>query len=282
MPETILIVGASGLLGHQGFLEARRRFGEKVHGIYRTPRADLKSFPNLHALDLLDTGSVKRLILSLKPAAVVNCAGVVKRICGDPYEAITINAAFPHLLANLVRPWNGRVLQVSTDCVFSGKKGGYTENDAPDADDLYGQSKRLGEISEAPHLTIRTSFIGYELETERGFLAWFLSSKGTIRGFRNVIWSGLTARYFAALLNELLFRREVNGLLHVAAEPIDKYSLLCLMAEVFGRRDIFIQPVDEPKENRSLKALRLRSFGISIPLIKEQLVQLRASQKNDG
>lgn len=275
MNDVILVVGAGGLAGHEVFWEARRRHGDRVHGTYRTPRLDPKRTPNLHSLDLLDFRAVQDFILTLKPRYVINCAGIVKRICHDPYEAITVNSAFPHFLKKLLSGWGGRLLQLSTDGVFSGKKGNYSEVDPPDPQDLYGRTKLMGEVCDPPHLTIRTSFIGYELGTERGFLSWFLAQKGTVQGYRRVIWSGLTHRFLAQMVNDLLFREDMTGLLHVSGESISKHDLLLLAAEAFDKRDVEIKPVDTPAANYSLNGSKLRRYGFSVPSIREMLLELR-------
>ena len=193
MKARILVLGASGLLGFPTFLEGRRRHGGKAQGTYRTLPGVLEGFEGLHPLDLRDFAAVRRLLEELRPEVVINCAGIVKAVCSDALEAITVNSALPHFLAGVLEKQGGRLLQVSTDCVFSGCRGKYSETDLPDPEDLYGRSKLLGEVVTAPHLTVRTSFIGFEPRTQRGLLAWFLAQEGSIRGFRKAIWSGLTA-----------------------------------------------------------------------------------------
>ena len=275
MKARVLILGASGLLGYPSWLEARERWGEIVHGTYRTLLPVLEGASPLHRLDLRDGEAVASLLRRLRPKVVVNCAGIVKAACDDAYSATLVNAAAPHLVAECLKPWNGRLVQVSTDCVFSGRHGGYSENDVPDPVDLYGRSKLLGEVTAAPHLTVRTSFIGFEPATARSLLAWFLGQQGRVQGYRAAIWSGLTADHLARILVDLADRPDVTGLLNVAGDAIDKDSLLRLLATVFDRADLRIVPADEPRIDRSLDASRLRQLGVRPAALPEMLRDLR-------
>ena len=168
---------------------------------------------------------------------------------------------------------------MSTDCVFSGRRGGYSEGDLPDPVDLYGRTKLAGEVMESPHLTIRTSFIGLESAEPNGLLSWFLAQQGALRGFRQAIWSGLTADALAEILASLANRRDVTGLLHITGEVIDKFHLLHLAAEVFEKTDVHIEPVDEPVCDRSLVSHRLSSLGIQVSSLRTMLVDLRRNGK---
>ena len=275
MRPEVLVLGASGLLGFPTFLEARRVFGDRVAGTFRSRPPALDGLPHLHSLDLGNRAAVEALLRELRPRLVIGCAGVVKSVCNDAYEAITINAAAPHLVARVLGEWNGRLVQVSTDCVFSGRRGPYAEGDPPDGDDLYGRSKILGEVVDPPHLSARTSFIGFEPHDRRGLLGWFLGERGTVRGFRRALWSGLTADRLAVILVELARRREVTGILHVAGEAVSKDHLLRLLAEIFAKDDVIVEAVDEPRIDRRLDASRLQELGIAIPPLRAMLEELR-------
>lgn len=277
-----LILGASGLLGFPTFLEARRRHGDEAAGTYRTLPPALREGGGLHPIDLEDATATEALLMELRPEVVINCAGIVKSVCDDALEAVRVNAALPHLLAKILARWQGRLVQVSTDCVFSGRRGDYAEDDLPDPEDLYGRSKLLGEVVEPPHLTVRTSFIGFEPRTRRGLLDWFLAQEGTVRGFRKAIWSGLTADRLAVVLNDLAERREVTGLLHGAGESIDKDTLLRQLARVFGKENVEIEAVDEPVIDRSLDGRRLARLGIEVPTMEEMLTGLRRWGEEHG
>ena len=175
--------------------------------------------------------------------------------------------------------WGGRLLHVSTDCVFSGDRGGYRESDLAHPVDLYGRTKLAGEVTESPHLTVRTSFVGLEHENAKGLLGWFFSRKGEVYGFRKVIWSGLTTEALAEVLVSLVERGEVNGLLHIAGEPIDKFRLLCLAAEIFGKADVRVNPIDDPVCDRSLRSDLLAGLGIHVPSIRAMLEDLKDSAR---
>lgn len=270
-----LVLGASGLLGHQVYEEYARRYGRDVHGIFRTRKPNLSHPENLHPLELLDSKSVEAFLRKLKPKTVINCAGIVRSLCFDSDEVMAVNSAVPHLIAKTIEEWGGRLVQVSTDCVFSGKKGNYSETDVADPTDLYSRSKLLGEVCHSPHLTVRTSFIGYELGTRRGLLEWFLAQKGKVKGFRRAVWSGLTSNAAAGVLAGLVSREDITGLLNVSGEAIDKYSLLQLIADVFDKRDVTVKPVDEPVVNLSLQNQKLTACGFSIPSVKNMLVGLK-------
>ncbi len=282
-----MILGASGLLG-RAVLEAALAAGKhEVHAVARRPLAggagsENGGAPTLHTLDLREDAAFAALLARLRPALVLNCAGIVKALCDDALEAILVNAAAPHRLARALAPWGGRLVQVSTDCVFSGRRGGYREEDEPDPQDLYGRSKLLGEVTEPPHLTVRSSFIGFEVGSCRGLLDWFLGQQGRVRGFRQAIWSGLSAPALARVLLELAERPEVRGLLHAASDAIDKHSLLHLIAHEFGKTDVRLEAVDSPSIDRSLDASRLRGLGIEVPTVAAMVAELAHTRQPAG
>jgi len=188
-------------------------------------------------VDASDLDSVRRAIGEVRPAIVVNCIGVIKQDPGveDAVNTISVNSLFPHVLARECARQNAKLIQISTDCVFSGRRGHYSESDLPDPSDLYGRSKLLGEVTQAPHLTLRTSIIGHELGTARSLVDWFLSQSGQVKGFARAMYSGLTTTEFARVLAGVVFpRNEITGLFHVAATPISKFELLSLVALEYG------------------------------------------------
>jgi len=176
-----------------------------------------------------------------------------------PIPSITINSLLPHKLAELAARWGGRVIHFSTDCVFNGKRGGYLEGDFSDAEDLYGKTKFLGEVTAANALTLRKSVIGRELAEHQSLLDWLLAhNHGTVRGYRRVIYSGVTTNHLAELVASIIQERSgLNGLYQVASEPISKYDLLCLLREAY-RLDVRIEPDDLEVSDRSMKCDRLR------------------------
>ena len=200
--------------------------------------------------------TVQRAITSVRPDVVINCIGIVKQAAAahDAITSISINSLLPHRLAALCRTEGARLIQISTDCVFSGRAGRYTEDDLPDPVDLYGRSKLLGEVADGDCLTVRTSIVGRELVGANGLLEWFLAQEGSVRGFRRAIFSGLTAEALARLLAAVVCdHRGLTGIRHVAAQPISKFDLLCMLKRAY-HAPLEIVPDDEFVCDRSLDA----------------------------
>src|SRR5262249_41426173 len=150
--------------------------------------------------------------------------------------AIQINSLFPHQLRDLCEDLGARLIHFSTDCVFSGHTGNYRESDVPDATDVYGRSKLLGEVTEAPGLTLRTSIIGLELSHHASLIEWFLAQRGAIKGFRRAIYTGITTTEMGRLIDRVLQRHsDLHGVWHVASASITKYDLLVKLARALGR-----------------------------------------------
>lgn len=262
----ILILGATGMLGsalvgafarhgsHEVVATARRPMGENE--IAAGPNCSLRVEPQIVNADRLT-----EVLKELRPDAVINCIGIIKQLdeAKDPLVAIPINAVFPHRVSHLCGLAGARLVHISTDCVFSGFKGNYRESDFADADDLYGRTKLLGEVTAAPHaVTLRTSIIGHELASSLSLVDWFLAQTGQTKGFTRAIFSGLpTVELADIIINTVLPRPDLHGLYHVSAAPIDKYSLLKLLAAAYGKQ-IEITPVDEPVIDRSLDSSRFR------------------------
>jgi dTDP-4-dehydrorhamnose reductase len=237
----VLVLGATGMLGHRLVAELRARFA-----VSATVRGEPPAgAPFLTGANLVggvaaeDFETVVRAVGAVRPEAVVNCIGIVKQLAAakDPIPSITVNALFPHRLARLCRAAGARLIHLSTDCVFSGTKGvPYTEDDPPDPPDLYGRTKLLGEVAGPGSLTLRTSMIGRELRNRAGLVEWFLGNRGgSVRGFASALYTGLTTPVLARLLADLLeFHPPLDGLYHVAAEAISKYALLQLIDGAFG------------------------------------------------
>lgn len=237
----VLVLGAAGMLGHRVMLDLASRFD--LVGTVRGPAAAHAGHPVLGRMRLLggviadDVAGVERAIAEVHPAAVVNCIGVIKQLpaARDPLPAIAINALFPHQLARACRSAGARLVHISTDCVFSGRKGRYTEDDPSDAEDLYGRTKYLGEVDGPGCVTLRTSIIGRELKGHVGLVDWFLSQRGrTVGGYARAIYTGFTAQRLAGLIGDLLERHpEIEGLWQVSSDPISKYELLDLLNRAF-------------------------------------------------
>ena len=204
--------------------------------------------------------SVTELLSRVQPNLVINCVGLIKQLAeaNDAIAAIKINALLPHQLARQCRQVDARLIHVSTDCVFSGAKGMYTEQDLPDAQDLYGRSKLLGEVDYDNAITLRTSIIGHEINSHHGLVDWFLSQTGEVKGYRKAVFSGLPTVELARVIRDFVIPNSaLHGTYHVSASPINKYELLKLVAEVYNK-PIAIVPDDNLTINRALTSARFK------------------------
>ena len=280
----ILVLGATGMLGNA----MMRVFGERddfdLSGSVRStatvnllpPRLQKAIIPGV---DVENPDQLAGLFDRVRPDVVVNCVGIVKQLeaAEDPLTAIPINALLPHRLARLASLSNARLIHFSTDCVFSGARGGYVETDVSDAYDLYGRSKFLGEVAGAGCLTVRTSIIGHELTGRQGLVEWFLSQSGVVNGYTRAIFSGLPTVALSKVVRDVILpKEELSGVWHVGSDPVSKYDLLKLVASAYGR-DLEIVPVDAPVIDRSLDSSRFRSATGYVPPSWPELVdEMRA------
>jgi dTDP-4-dehydrorhamnose reductase len=259
----VLILGVTGMLGNAVYksfasdqkfeawgtlrsASGRRFFGDAARHL-------------IDGVDVTNLDSVAAALDAVRPDVVINAVGVIKQlaIANDPLVILPINAMFPHRLSALCAQAGARMVQLSSDCVYSGRGGNYSESDLSDAEDLYGKSKYIGEVHDLPHvITIRTSGIGRELESRNGLLEWFLSQTGTVKGFSKAIYSGLPSVELARVLREFVLPHpELNGLYHVSSKPISKLDLLTLIADVYDKK-ITIEPDDVVHVDRSLDSRR--------------------------
>lgn len=262
----VLIVGASGMLGNAALRLFAHSEGFSAVGTVRSARAarllpaELQPFL-IDGVDVDQYDSLARGIDMARPDVVINCVGVVKQLAAadDPLTALPLNALLPHRLARLCGIAGARLVHVSTDCVFSGAKGRYLESDFPDAHDLYGRSKYLGEVDYPQAVTLRTSIIGHELEGARSLLCWFLAQREGIRGYTRAVFSGLPTVELARVIRDFVLPTpELRGLYHVSSAPISKYDLLQLLAQAYGK-SIDIAPDDQLVIDRSLNSERFRA-----------------------
>ena len=251
----VLILGGTGMLGHKLY----QHLDDAFVTVRSQPR-DLQRL-GLYCPDQIvagvqatDIGSVERAIDRVGPDAVVNCIGIVKQhpLASDPAACTAINAEFPHLAARACRERGVRFVHVSTDCVFDGQKGNYNEQDSPNATDIYGQTKALGEVT-GKALTLRTSIVGREIANGTGFVEWFLSNRGgSVKGFTNAVFSGVTTQELSRVIANVLHDHPtLTGLYHVASTPIDKCSLAKLLNERFETKTA-IEPDGALRLDRSL------------------------------
>ena len=257
----ILVFGASGMIGSAMFRVLSAKTGWQVWGTLRS--ADAKRYFSSDQQDKLVPGvdvekqdALVRLFARVQPDVVLNCIGLTKhhKDAEDPLLALTLNAQLPHRMADLCDVTGGRLIHVSTDCVFAGTKGNYAEGDATDASDVYGKSKNLGEVDYPHAVTLRTSTIGHELQSAYGLLEWFLAQQGCCKGFSRAIFSGIPNTEFARVVRDVVIPRlDLHGLYHVGAAPIGKYELLQLIAKVYGKQ-IDIVRDDDFSIDRSLNS----------------------------
>ncbi|NTV12500.1 MAG: SDR family oxidoreductase [Desulfobulbaceae bacterium] len=262
----ILVLGAAGMLGNAMLRVLSEQADWQVWGTLRAAGAK-RYFPEaladrlLVGVDVEQPDSLHQAFLKVRPQVVINCIGLVKQLADaeDPLQAIPINALLPHRLARLCELVGARLIHPSTDCVFSGAQGNYREADFPDAHDLYGRSKLLGEVGYPHTVTLRTSIIGHELQSAHGLVGWFLAQEGQCHGYSRAIFSGLPTVELARVIRERVIPRpELRGVYHVAAAPIAKYELLQLVAEVYKKK-IAIIPSAHLVIDRSLNADRFHA-----------------------
>jgi dTDP-4-dehydrorhamnose reductase len=265
-PTRVLVLGATGMLGNAVYRLFSASDGFETFATARSanllPRfAEARRSNIVIGVDVENTDVMAKVFAEHRPDVVINCVGVVKQLSNakDPLVSIAINSMLPHRLSALCALSGARFVHVSTDCVFNGQKGGYHETDAPDATDLYGRTKLLGEV-DAPHaITLRTSIVGRELAGNHSLIDWFLSQKAPIKGFRRAIFSGLPTCELARVIRDLVIPApQLHGLYHVSSDPIDKYTLLCLVAMRYGS-STRIDPDDDFAIDRSLNSDHFKS-----------------------
>jgi dTDP-4-dehydrorhamnose reductase len=279
----ILIFGGTGMLGHQFARQWREKFD-----VRSTVRSDVSKYIKagvfekdavICPVNAEEVNSVREAVKVVQPDVIINCIGIIKQLptSKNVIQTLMVNSIFPHRLAEIARDNNARLITISTDCVFNGKKGNYTEEDVSDAEDVYGKSKNLGEIDAENCLTIRTSIIGRELETAHSLVEWFLSNRGgKVRGFTNAIYTGFPTIVLADIIADLLVNyKNLSGLYHVSGEPIDKYRLLCLIRDAY-RLDVEIKPFDDFRIDRSLDSTKFRAATGFVPDNWEKMVKKMA------
>lgn len=276
----VLVLGATGMLGNAVLRFFFASPGYRVYGSVRSPRAlrllsrDLQSSV-ITGVDVENIDSLTRLFASVQPNVVINCVGLVKQLpeADHPLAAISINALLPHRLARLCEMAGARLVHMGTDCVFSGAKGMYVEADAADAKDLYGRSKYLGEVDYPHAISLRTSIVGHELDGARSLIGWFLAQEGSVKGYKRAIFSGLpTVEVARVIRDHVIPHPELHGLYHLSAEPINKFDLLTLVAQTYGKT-IDIDADEQLVIDRSLDSTRFRRATGFAPKLWSELIK---------
>lgn len=271
------------MLGHKAWQTFAPRF--ETYATFRGNAEEYRSFGifdesrAVGGVAAENFDSVARAFGVVQPNVVVNCIGIVKQDASakDPIASIAVNSLFPHRLAELCATRRARLIHLSTDCVFSGRKGNYSEDDLPDAVDLYGRTKLIGEVADERCLTIRTSMIGRELKGTHGLLEWFFAQRdGRVRGFKRAMFSGFTTQALAEVIGKIIVEQpELSGVWHVAAEAISKFDLLTLVKQTYGLA-IEIEPDETFICDRSLDGSRfLETTGIQVPSWPEMIKAMR-------
>ncbi len=272
----LLILGGEGMLGHKVFQTLSPRFDtwatfQQAGGawVYYPMYERAESTRLLTGVNAMNFETIVRAFARAKPDVVINCIGIIKQLkaAKDPVISILLNSLFPHRLADLCAATGTRMFHMSTDCVFSGRKGNYTEADVSDAEDLYGRTKLLGEVDRSGCLTIRTSIFGRDFVKNSALLEWFLSQRGKdIKGYTRAIYTGFPTQVLARIMGDLIEGHpDLSGLYQVASAPISKYDLLVKIRDAMGL-PIEITPDAEFFCDRSLDAARfIATTGYSIP-----------------
>lgn len=267
----VLILGAKGMAGHVMVEHFRSLPGVSV---YRTTR-DRTDSDSLY-LDACDEEHLIKLMEVVRPDVTINCIGLLNEEAANrEQEAMQVNALLPHRLRRLADKTGGRLVHISTDCVFKGTKGSYAEEDLPDGDSVYAKTKAMGEVRSTPHLTIRTSIIGPEWKDGIGLFHWFMKQQGKIFGYRQVAWNGVTTVQLAKSVERLL-AEGTSGLVHLTAPAtISKYELLRQLQILFNKEDVQIVPVDAPVLDRTLRNTRA-DMRLTIPDYPAMLLEMKA------
>ncbi len=284
----ILILGGSGMLGHKLVQRLSAKFE-----VWTTLRDNLSNYQHFNLYNAARTfdkinveniESVEDVVSTVNPQVVINAVGVIKQLdtSKNVIKTLTINSIFPHKLAEITRRTKARLITISTDCVFLGDRGSYSETDVPDALDLYGQSKHFGEVVGENCLTLRTSIIGRELKTEHSLVEWFLSNQGgTVKGFSNAIYSGFPTVVLADVIGDLISEHKtLNGLYHISSDPIDKLKLLQLIKQAY-RANIEIEPFADFIIDRSLNSSKFRKIVDFYPPAWEDMIKMMADDPTD-
>lgn len=285
----IVILGASGLIGHKLYQKLKPQF-TNVYGVMRRSQKELQEFTIfddtdlVYDIDVLDFEQLKGIFTVLRPDVILNCVGITKRKLeiNDPILALSTNALFPHQLAKWAKEHGVRVIHFSTDCVFDGSLGNYNENSLTTGKDAYGRTKAFGEIRYDHTLTIRSSFIGRELLGKTELLEWFLNQKSPqIKGFTNALYSGVSTIYMSKVVGDIIESYpNLSGLYQLALpKPISKYDLLCLAKEAFNEQ-VEIIPDSDFSIKPTLDGNKLATaMNLQIPTWAEMMSEL-AQEKN--
>ena len=277
LKEKVLILGSSGLIGHQVY---EYLIKSSVYELYNISHQN-KTQDDTILINARDESSFIANIIKIRPTIIVNCIGVLINESNINIEnAIFLNSYLPHKIAKLADRINAKFIHLSTDCVFSGiKKEPYIETDQKDGIDNYAKTKGLGEVINDNHLTIRTSVVGPEIRQNGGELFhWFMAQSGSINGFTGAIWSGVTTIELAKAVKWAI-ENNITGLYHLTNNSsISKFELLKLFQK-YTKKNILINPSNEVNLDKSFKDTRML-INYKIPSYEEMVNQMISLIKN--
>lgn len=280
----ILILGVTGMLGHILFEQLMKDERLEVYATARSADYLYNWVPEpareklILDVDANNYETIVKVMETVRPQMVINCIGIIKHlpVANDPILGISINSLLPHKISLLCKSLRSRMIHISTDCIFDGKRGNYKEDESSNADDFYGRTKYLGEVGYEPHcVTIRTSIIGHELKNKYGLIDWFLAQKIKVRGFTNAIYTGFPTIEMVRIMRDFIIPNPlISGIYNVSSDPISKHELLKLVAGEYDN-NIEIEPYDDFKINRSLNSDRFRGeTGYKPPAWKDMIKQM--------
>jgi len=270
--KKILVVGIKGMAGHMLYNYYKNSGKFDVFGLAR----NVEQSTNVFNLDVTETAAFREIAKANSFDYIINCIGVLNKDAeNNPSKAVWFNSYFPHFLEEITKETSSKIIHISTDCVFSGKEGGYTEESFKNGIGFYAQSKALGEINNDKDLTIRTSIIGPELNINGiGLFHWFISQPKSevLKGYSSAFWSGITTLELAKVI-EVAIEQDINGLIQIAPkEKIDKYNLLQLFNKIYANNQMSVEAYDGYKVDKSLISVR-KDFKYEVPLYEQMLVE---------
>lgn len=266
-----LVLGCNGMAGHM----ITRYLCEQGHDVTGFARENSR-FVHTVIGDARELELIRKTIVDGKYDAAVNCIGVLNQFAERNHEAaVFLNSYFPHYLASITADTQTQIIHISTDCVFRGTKGGYTEHDFPDGTLFYDRSKALGELIDKKNITLRTSIIGPDMKPEGiGLLNWFIQEEDKVKGYKNAIWTGQTTLHLAKTIENAVIQ-QAKGMFHVVPEmSISKYNLLCLFNKYVRNVPIEIIPEESFRIDKSLVRTNFKGFHYNIPDYETQVIEL--------
>lgn len=269
--KKVLVIGVKGMAGHVVYKSLTKLGNYEIYGVARNVTPTDRVFN----LDVSNTEELKRII-DLQFDVIINCIGILNKDAEDnPHKAIWFNSYFPHLLESFTKNTKTKVISISTDCVFSGQKGGYTETDLRDGEGFYAMSKAIGEIINEKDLTIRTSIIGPERNKDGiGLFHWFMQQNNGVSGYSQAFWSGITTIELVKVIHQTILQ-DIKGLLIVAGNPkIDKFCLLKLFNRIFRNDALTITENTNYKVDKSMYSSR-SDFDYEVPSYEDMILEMR-------